>query len=438
MPQLFANNAAAMLASTISDTATQLTVEPSMAAVFRVANTSNWAAPSDWFKVTLEDADGNNEIIYVGLHASGSPVLDNLLRGQEGTTARGWVAGEAIVESRLTRSDVESIITSGFGARTAISTNAVDFNSVTVSGDYPLAGNGTWSGSSNAPTDAAANGQLNVYASGDFIVQELATFNPVTIWRRAKISTSWSNWYRMDAADATTIGRALMRASDKATARALVVETNLNLDNYGIVNGLTCLKTGEALPLTDIGPIWHADFASIMYWQAFNANGANYTGYASQYVGRIEQDSQPTARTGKVKSGFLALAKTVKPQLWNWALHNGLVVPLASWTAGRPVYADNGDGTFKGPDIRGEWPRFWDDGRGVDAGRLFTDWKDGQMPSHFHNFYASTTSADGSAPDVERLTGYREAAYNTSSTGGTENNSENRPRGFVQLGSIQL
>ena len=34
--------------------------------------------------------------------------------------------------------------------------------------------------------------------------------------------------------------------------------------------------------------------------------------------------------------------------------------------------ADNPDGvTFRAFDVRGEFPRFWDDGRGVDAARVF-------------------------------------------------------------------
>lgn len=438
MPQLFANNTLSLLASTVSPTATQITIDPAQAGVFRVANTANWASPNDWFKVTLEDADGHVEIIYVGMHASGSPTLDNLLRGQEGTTARSWTAGEAIVESRLTRADVESVITGGFGSRTTVSTNGVDFDNLIVSGAYPLSGDGTWAGSSHGPTSAVANGQLDVFANGSFVVQELATFNPISFWRRGKVASTWGNWYRMDAADATAVGRALMAAASKTAARAVFVEDGLKLSNYGIVNSLACFKTGEALPTTDVGPIWHADFASIMFWQLFSLNGANYSGYASQYVGRIEPDSQPTARTGKVKTGFTSLAKAARPQLWNWALHNDLVVPTGSWQPGRPIYCDNGDGTFKGPDVRAEYMRFWDDGRGVDAGRLFTEWKNGQMPSHSHMYWASETSIDGSAPDVERWTGYRASGYWTSDTGGTENSSENRPRGFVQLGSIQL
>lgn len=441
MPQLFANNALALLASTISPTATQLTIDPAQASVFRVATTADWASAQDWFKVTLEDADGHVEIIYVGLHAAGSPTLDNLLRAQEGTTARSWTAGEAIVESRLTRADVEAVITGGFGSRATVSTNGADFDNLVASGVYPLAGDGTWAGSSHGPTSAAANGQIEVFANGNFVVQELATFNPVTIWRRSKVLTTWSSWKRVDAADASTVGRALMAAADKANARAAMVETGLKLANFGISNSLTCFKTGEALPTEDIGPIWHSDFASIMTWQVFNQYGANYTGYASQNVGRIETDSQPTARVGKVKTGFTALAKVAKPQLWHWALHNNLVVPAADWVAHKQVYCDNGDGTYKGPDLRGDTIRIWSDGSTVDADRVFTDHQAAYAGSFdVAMFQDDGDNSSGNLKSVRLVYFNGQMVVDNGNGSGTVtvNPGDLHAANFAQLGTIQL
>lgn len=449
MPQLFANNAAAMLASTISPTATQLTIDPARSGVFRLANTTDWVSPGDWFKVTLEDADGNMEIIYVGVHTSGSPTFDNLLRGQEGTTARSWTAGEAIVEIRLTRADVEAVITGGFASRSVVSTNGVDFDNLIASGVYPLSGDGTWTGSSHAPIAAAANGQVEVFANGTFVVQELATFNPISFWRRGKVASTWGNWYRMDAADATAVGRALMAAASKTAARAVFVEDGLKLSNYGIVNSLACFKTGEALPTTDVGPIWHADFASIMFWQLFSLNGANYSGYASQFVGRLEPDSQPTPRIGQVKTGFTNLSKVARPQLWNWALHNNLVESAASWSAGRQVYCDNGDGTFKGPDLRAKSIRIWDDGAGVDAGRLFGSAQLDAIQNivgAFNGIMGGGLAASGafSVPLTYNnqissgVIGSQPSGFTFDASRVVRTASETRVANFVQLGSIQL
>lgn len=129
---------------------------------------------------------------------------------------------------------------------------------------------------------------------------------------------------------------------------------------------------GQPLPTSNIGPIWHDDYNSLMTWQAFNANGANYTGYASVLVGSLLADTQPTPRAGYVKSGVQNLSRTTYAALRGWAMHNGVMVALGTWAAGDIAVADNADGTtFRAYDVRAEFPRYWDDGRGVDTGRAF-------------------------------------------------------------------
>uniref|UniRef100_A0A3L0W1T3 Phage tail protein n=1 Tax=Escherichia coli TaxID=562 RepID=A0A3L0W1T3_ECOLX len=130
------------------------------------------------------------------------------------------------------------------------------------------------------------------------------------------------------------------------------------------------LKSGVALPTADIGPIWHDDYASIMTWQAFTANSANYQGYASQLIGSLLLDTQPTARPGYIKSGVQNLSRATYAALRAWAMHNGRMVAPGAWLAGTIQCADNADGTtFRVFDVRGEFMRAWDDGRGVDPGR---------------------------------------------------------------------
>lgn len=152
----------------------------------------------------------------------------------------------------------------------------------------------------------------------------------------------------------------------------------------GIPSRVRKLAAGDALPSSDEGPIWHPTYNSIMTWQTFNANGASYTGYASVAVGKPEQDGQSTARAGFMKLNGGSYSKTTYAALWNWALHTGNVVALGSWAGGAFVFADNGDGTFKVPDIRAMFPRNWDDGRGVDLGRAFGSSQASQNLLHNH------------------------------------------------------
>ena len=128
--------------------------------------------------------------------------------------------------------------------------------------------------------------------------------------------------------------------------------------------------SGSSLPDTNTGPIWHDDYNSLMTWQSFTGNGALYTGYASVNIGELRFETQPTPRAGWVGSGAAALSRTTYAALRNWAIHNGVLVASAAWAAGTLLYKDNADGTtFTVADVRGEFPRFWDGGRGIDPAR---------------------------------------------------------------------
>jgi hypothetical protein len=111
MPQQFSNNARSTLANTISDTATSLTVQAGAADLFPAANVGSGSIPSanNWFKATLQDVAGNVEIIYVRTRNAGSAVFSNILRAQEGTTAREFVAG-SVVGLRVTAADIQASI----------------------------------------------------------------------------------------------------------------------------------------------------------------------------------------------------------------------------------------------------------------------------------------------------------------------------------------
>lgn len=159
-----------------------------------------------------------------------------------------------------------------------------------------------------------------------------------------------------------------------ATSKA-VYDLNLKLAEAAAVPKVIGFKANQPLPTTDIGPIWHERYASMMQWVVYDANGASYAGYASIGIGRIPMETQPTLRMGYIRSGAAAYNKATYPALWNWAKHNGLVKSIAQWEQGTIFYRDNDDGTFTPPDVRGEFQRYWDDGRGIDLNRPFGSWQ---------------------------------------------------------------
>lgn len=165
-------------------------------------------------------------------------------------------------------------------------------------------------------------------------------------------------------------------------------------------------KAGTALPINNIGPIWHEDYSSVMTWQAFTANGASYTGYASQLVGSILADTQRTPRPGYIRSGQDSLSRTQYAALRAWAMHNGIMVSASTWAAGAIAIKDNADGlTFTLFDVRGEFPRFWDDGRGVDLGRQMGSSQSSYMPPIPHTDWGTKGGAPGSITKGNLLVG---------------------------------
>lgn len=113
MAQKFALSARSALMANISAAATSLLVDITKADLFPVANTGTDPIPTvgkDWFKIILEDTSYNKEIVYVRTRVSGDATMTQLLRGQEGTTARAFLAGGTIVGLRHTPADLGDAI----------------------------------------------------------------------------------------------------------------------------------------------------------------------------------------------------------------------------------------------------------------------------------------------------------------------------------------
>jgi len=163
------------------------------------------------------------------------------------------------------------------------------------------------------------------------------------------------------------------------------------------------------------------------------------------------------------------LQRTLYPELWAHAQAQGLVVTEAEWTAGKWGFFSDGDGstTFRLPDMRGEFMRIHDAGRGVDLGRIvgsFQDWATGRpkntTPKGVNESGASQTLRTagqalltGASALLSQLgfarvarTGNRNTATAVDTTGSgyeldivnvTEGDAETRPRN-IALGAIMV
>jgi len=95
-----------------------------------------------------------------------------------------------------------------------------------------------------------------------------------------------------------------------------------------------------------------------------------------------------------------------------------------------------GDGstTFNLPDLRGEFIRGWDAGRGIDSGRTFGTAQSDAFEAHNHN--VSWTAAEGGSGAGSRVENYN-AGYNNRVTETVGDANETRPRNIAMLYCIK-
>lgn len=129
-----------------------------------------------------------------------------------------------------------------------------------------------------------------------------------------------------------------------------------------------------------------------------------------------------------------------------WLAANGAAVSRAGFphlfaAIGTRYGAGDGRSTFNLPDLRGEFVRSWDAGRGVDSGRALGSWQGDEIKSHRHVSYFGENPRAYSPPEGYAGTGIGSAGgidgdnvypY-TSATGGAET----RPRNIALLACIK-
>jgi microcystin-dependent protein len=115
---------------------------------------------------------------------------------------------------------------------------------------------------------------------------------------------------------------------------------------------------------------------------------------SSMLVGTLVFEARATVRAGCLRLNGALVNRADYPALWAYAQASGNIVAESAWSTGNSGAFSSGDGgtTFRLPDFRGEFPRFFDDARGVDAGRKIGAFQASQNLSHTH---AATVAAGG-------------------------------------------
>ena len=142
-------------------------------------------------------------------------------------------------------------------------------------------------------------------------------------------------------------------------------------------------------------------------------------------IGTVIYFAASTAPTGYLKANGAVISRTTYASLF----------AVIGTTFGA------GDGTTFGlPDLRGEFLRGWDDGRGVDSGRAFGTSQSYEVQSHIHSMWLAMSrdsgQGDPNAVNQGTFSGGAATFYghpNTDTYGGTET----RPRNVDLLACIK-
>lgn len=157
------------------------------------------------------------------------------------------------------------------------------------------------------------------------------------------------------------------------------------------------------------------------------------------YSGTAQWAYSTTAQSAILPSGLIAhFASSYAPT--GWLKANGALVSRTTYGAlfaaiGTTHGAGDGSTTFKLPDLRGEFIRGWDDGRGIDSGREFGSAQSQAIQQHNHQvvtWNGSTASGGGIASASGGGGGIYYDRY-TENTGGAET----RPRNIALLACIK-
>ena len=166
MTQLFANNAKAQLNANITNVVTSLTVTSGQGALFPVLT------GSDFFLVTLFEYSGsgavNHEVVRVTARTTDTFTL---LRGQEGTVAQAWVAGDNL-ELRVTKETLDSFHADGDN----IAAGTFSATSISTTGSIVITGAGLVDGVDIAVLGGRVD-DLEVAGYGDQSAAEVAFTN---------------------------------------------------------------------------------------------------------------------------------------------------------------------------------------------------------------------------------------------------------------------
>jgi putative tail fiber protein len=233
----------------------------------------------------------------------------------------------------------------------------------------------------------------------------------------------------------------LKKEQAQADREAVKTSGNQEIGGDKTFTGLTTLKKG-AIVADSVG-----DFNANQYLQigSNNVNSYFYNKRSGKYLsmrndGELRYDGKRLLNvddlSGMIPSGaVLYFAGQTAPS--GWLKANGAAVSRSTYAAlfaaiGTTYGTGDGRSTFNLPDLRGEFVRGWDDGRGVDNGRAFGSAQADEFKAHTHGGVPQRAGDSDRGGSVSWFS--IDGIGQTESAGGNET----RPRNIALLACIKI
>lgn len=203
--------------------------------------------------------------------------------------------------------------------------------------------------------------------------------------------------------------------------------SNARTDINNALQALASLSSGSSAPSTTYAnQLWYDTSANQIKlrneansaWITLGTVGTTFEPSGGLPSGAVQTFAMSTAPSGWLDCDGSAVSRTTYSSLFS--------------AIGTTFGTGDGSTTFNLPDLRGEFVRGWDDGRGVDSGRTFGTSQSDELASHSH--IVSWTAAEGGSGAGSRVENHPSTYQrSTSSTGGDET----RPRNIALLYCIK-
>jgi microcystin-dependent protein len=379
------------------------------------SNTWNPAVPetailSDDWNATLADlataltqslaSDGQTAAAAVIPFAQGIRVSDGLI-----TAPSIAVIGDTDTGFYFPAANQAALVCGGVSVLSATSSGVTFPLGVTFAGNQTVTGNLTVNG--NTTIGNAGADTLSVVATGTFTGNQ--TFNGTATFTSTVTvpDASFTNAKLATVATATIKGRVTAGTGAVEDLTGTQATTLLS----AVVGDSGSGGTKGLVPAPAAGDAAAARFLS-----------AAGTFAAAVPVGSVMMYAKLGVPTGWLECSGAAVSRTTYAELFA--------------EIGTVFGVGDGSTTFNLPNMRGEFARGWDNGRGIDPARAFGSAQAGAIEAHVHSVTPPSATDDTGSGLTTTGTGGAETItpYNTASTGGTET----RPRNIALIFIIKF